>query len=428
MIRRLSILLSALTLLVALAYWYEEEDAVYPDIIQLSDEIITYEEESVVEALNQDEIIYQVEELEVVEEDSASSVEEPEDSQYEYGLDVDSLASAIMKYGGYAYTSLSSEEQVVYCEIFQAILARVESVNVSTVDEDRLAHIYYCVLNDHPEFFYVEGFSGKKYMMDNKIVRIEVIPDYILNETDSGIYQDNIDAYVADFMAQLPSGASEYDIAKNIYEYVVLHTDYNLNAPLNQTICSVTTYGESVCQGYAETVQYLCGEVGLFATIATGTVRSGENHAWNLVRVDGAYYYMDATWGDPEYGESTEYSSENTVNYDYLLLSEEQLTVTHIIDSLVPMPECNSTEANYYRKEGLYFTYYDKEGLQALFQGATLSGESVVAFQCSSSEVYNEIFNYLIEESEVFSMLSAEQTSIAYTGNESQRVITFWIN
>lgn len=338
--------------------------------------------------------------------------------------------SNVARFGGYAFSNLSEEEQIIYYEIYGMIDEMEEVVTVSTVDEELLSHIYYCVMSDHPQFYYVNGYSGMKYLENEEIIRIEVYPEYYMTEAEIEQYQRNIDEYVARCTAQTPMFGSEYERAKSVYEFVVLNTQYNLDAPLNQTICSVATYGESVCQGYAEMVQYLLNEMGIFATVVSGVVKSGENHAWNLVKIDGEYYYMDATWGDPEYDvtEEEETPINQMVNYDYLLLNEQQIGITHAINTTIPMPVCTSTKANYYRMENLYFEFYDKERLREIVGQAYETSQKVVSFQCSSVEVYNQIYTKLIDEGEIFDLLIDRKTTIAYSSNDSYLVLTIWID
>lgn len=53
--------------------------------------------------------------------------------------------------------------------------------------------------------------------------------------------------------------------------------------------------GMAVCQGYSELYAILLNKVGVPARF----VSSDElNHAWNYVRIDGAWYHVDVTWDD----------------------------------------------------------------------------------------------------------------------------------
>lgn len=60
---------------------------------------------------------------------------------------------------------------------------------------------------------------------------------------------------------------------------------------------------KAVCLGYSRLLEALCRQMGLVAYTANGTARGngvaqgqGPNHAWNIVRADGSWHLMDATW------------------------------------------------------------------------------------------------------------------------------------
>lgn len=87
-------------------------------------------------------------------------------------------------------------------------------------------------------------------------------------------------------------------------------------------------------------------------------VSSGNNdyHAWNMVKYDNDYYYVDATWGDLVNNEF------ETINYDYLMFSSEEMNKNYQIqDSYEDTTNGNNT---YYKKEGYYFDYYRIDDLK----------------------------------------------------------------
>ena len=59
-----------------------------------------------------------------------------------------------------------------------------------------------------------------------------------------------------------------------------------------------------ICQTFGPAYAYLCLEMGIDAINAGGLSTDNSAHDWTLVRLDGAYYYMDTTWenGDGGYG------------------------------------------------------------------------------------------------------------------------------
>lgn len=344
---------------------------------------------------------------------------------------------SLLEEGGsrFAYESLDAQEQIWYGEIEQALGEMTDTVKLSTepigqgLDEQDIDRIFQCVLIDHPEIFYTTGYTYTKYSRGDRTVGIDFAGTYSLPREEAVNKAEEIRERASEWLSDIPSDASEYDKVKAVYEKIIFSTDYDLNASDNQNIASVFLGNSSVCQGYAKATQYLLNHLGVMCTLVQGTVDTGEAHAWNLVRVDGDYYYVDTTWGDASYrmedGSGQEELPE--INYDYLCVTTQELLRTHCIESVVAMPECTATQANYYVREGVYFTSYDAEQMQSIFDRAWESGRTEITLKCADEECYREICRELIDEQEIFSYMPENSSTIAYAQNGKQLSLTFWV-
>ena len=328
------------------------------------------------------------------------------------------------------YEKLALDEQKVYTEILNSLLGFEEETVLSTTDAGVIDRAFTAVMLDNPGIFYVDGYKYTEYARDDKIERIEFTGKYLYEEEEILRRQALIDSKVSDILAGMPDTQDEYIRIKYLYDTLVKRTEYDLQASDNQNICSVFIGGKSVCQGYAKALQYLADKAGMRCSLVLGNVIGGEGHAWNLVSVNGAWYYVDATWGDASYlfgtQEQTVKTDTSVINYDYLCVTTEQLLQTHIPDMPVELPECVSATDNYYVREGLYFTGYDGNKLADVFAKAIASGQETVTFKCSDSAVYDEMYRILLDEQKIFEYIESEGT-IAYTDNRDQGILTFWL-
>ena len=331
----------------------------------------------------------------------------------------------------YAFGKLSEEEQQVYLEILEALVDFRENVRLSSCDKELISRVFQCVLNDHPEIFYVEGYSYTEYTLGDILKKITFTGSYSFGPEEVAQKQEQIDVYVNQCLAGMPKDADEYEKVKYIYEYLIHHTDYDASAQDSQNICSVFLEHRSVCQGYAKATQYLLNRAGIFATLVLGRVVGGEGHAWNLVRIDGAYYYLDTTWGDASYQAvgGSEYLGEKipTINYDYLCVTTEQMEETHTPDNVVELPSCTAIAANYYVREGAYFTEWDEEKIEKIFEDSYEKGEAYVTLKCEGPDVYRKMREILIEQQGIFRYLDAPDKAVSYVENEKQYSLSFWL-
>lgn len=329
----------------------------------------------------------------------------------------------------YAYHCLDGEKQKIYLEMFDALSSMKSGAPLSTVDKSVLDVVFASVMNDHPELFYVEGYQFTEYTLGNVTTGITFSGTYSMTSAEAEQAGLMIEQKLAACFGQVPLNEDEYSTVKYLYEWLINNTEYDKTVENNQNICSVFLQGRSVCQGYAKAMQYMLQKANIQCLLVTGFT-NGERHGWNLVRVNGAYYYLDPTWGDASYASGgTGDSAENyvpAINYDYFLVTTDEITRTHAIEKVVDLPQCTAIDDNYFVREGLYFDDYDEEKLAFIFDSEAVKTAGCVTLKCAGNDVYNQIVQTLIESQKIFDFVDKQEASIAYTSNEQQRTISFW--
>ncbi|MDE6607263.1 MAG: hypothetical protein K2K54_05855 [Lachnospiraceae bacterium] len=85
--------------------------------------------------------------------------------------------------GLYTFDCLDEQEQAVYAEIYASLIYMRET-ELSTTDADCMEKVFQCVLNDHPEIFYVDGYTFTKYTRGNNVTKILFEAAYTMDKAE----------------------------------------------------------------------------------------------------------------------------------------------------------------------------------------------------------------------------------------------------
>ncbi len=321
----------------------------------------------------------------------------------------------------YVYGTLTETEQRVYHEIYRALQQYEEEITVSTKDKHLLDRAYDAVYADYGELFWSSGYTYTEYTLAGNVRELKFAPKYMMDREEKERTQQQIDGVVQGILAQAPTGGTEYDLALYVYEYLIEHVEYDAGAADNQNIVSVFLNGRTVCEGYARASQYLLECLGIQSAVVGGMAK-GDFHAWNLMRLDGEYYYMDTTWGDNAGGIEQE-GAKAYINYNYFAVTTDELFRTHTPSQTIELPECTATADNYYVKNGLYIA----EGIEAasaVLKAHYEAGESSVSLKFSTEALYHVAYTQWIDDSGIFDLCNG-LTNLYYFEDRSLYVLTF---
>ncbi|WP_100403609.1 transglutaminase domain-containing protein [Bacillus sp. FJAT-42315] len=220
-------------------------------------------------------------------------------------------------------------EDSLYSAIYQALIHIEPEVNVSrfTTDSEEGWNALQEVLKDHPEIYYF-SFEGSLFWSDGRFELKYRFPKSKIVQMNKELEQKAAEIIANNIRADM----SDFDKVKAIHDYIVLNTAYDYENYQKNTIpeASYDIYGllingVAVCEGYTESMIYLLNKIGIDSLYVTG-VGGGENHAWNKVKINGAWYNVDATWNDPVPNQ------KGYIGDGYFLISDRQLAKDHSWD------------------------------------------------------------------------------------------------
>ena len=298
----------------------------------------------------------------------------------------------------YAYGKLDEIERTVYDEMLSVILNHEDKISLSTTDTDVMNRAYAAVCSDYGGLFWVDGYVFTRYKKGDELVGLEFSPKYTMTQEVRRQTQQLIDRVVEEWFSGISINDSDYEKAKYIYETLALKTEYVEDAQDSQNIISVFLRKQTVCQGYACAVQYLLEQLGVQCMIVSGKAL-GQPHAWNLLCLDGEYYYMDATWGNNGY-RNKEGVETSFIDYNYMAMTTAEMQMGHEPDMEISLPECTAVLNNYYIKEGNYIEEWRPEQTGAMLAKAW-EEKRVITLRFSDDSLKEQVFRYFVQDGHI---------------------------
>ncbi len=296
----------------------------------------------------------------------------------------------------YYYEQLTDEEKKIFNYVYINIQKRNKDIIFEKgINPETLNKIVYILKFDCPEFFYL-GNSFNYDLKGKKVINF--YPEYVITISE---YLDMISQInnVTKKIAEEVNDLTEYEKELYIHDYLVENITYSTTAPNCNNIFGALILGEANCEGYSSAFTYLLRTAGINATQVIGEINSNNEmigHSWNLVKIDGDYYYVDVGWDD--FKDSTEYE-EVTHHYAFFNLTYDEILETRDVAPnlkyLGALPKTPAIKQNYYKKNHVYAESIEEAEtiVKRDLPVAVSSNIGYCVVKCKNKEVYDKLIS-----------------------------------
>ena len=249
----------------------------------------------------------------------------------------------------YYYQHLPKPQQAAYHAMKTGFAALSPGFSVPRLENRELSDIFFRLRLDCPEIFYVTGFT---YRFTPGAENVELLPEYLLDKAKIRDHQKALASRV-DKLARPAMNMTASEKERYIHDFICQNVRYDkLKKPYSHEIIGPLGQGVGVCEGIAKSVKILCDALGLWCIIAVSEANPDQGvkyrHAWNILKLDGQYVHLDATF-DNSLGH------DGVIRYDYFNLDDKRLFRDHQ-PVIYPVPACAASDRFYYREAKLSFT------------------------------------------------------------------------
>ena len=268
----------------------------------------------------------------------------------------------------YYYNHMNKQQQAVYHAMKTGIQSLAPSFPCPRMEGKELTDVFLKLRLDCPEIFFVSGFHFR-YYPDS--ANVELSPEYLFDKNKIKDHQKAMKARVEKLVRPAVT-MTELEKEQYVHDFICQNVRYDkLKKSYSHEILGPLGQGVGVCEGIAKTVKILCDQLGIWCIVVISEANPEKNikyrHAWNIVKIGGAYYHLDATFDNT-------LSHMGPVRYDYFNLDDGKVFRDHE-PVIWKVPACTVSDGFYYRVKKLSFTKMEeveKRALQAAKKGKEL--------------------------------------------------------
>ena len=348
----------------------------------------------------------------------------------EYGITYE-LNENYDNYGNkYFYNQLDDTEKIYYqCLYNTSKNLDVEFEINCEFNEAKFSRAWQAFQSDFSEFYWWRNWQQEYRYLKNSMSKQFPYSFIIATGYDKAGAADAypiIEEKAKEIINEIKTN-DDYETIKNLHDYIVLNTKYDLQSASNQNIKSVFLFNESVCAGYAQAFQYISNMMGYECYSIIGKAMPYDDkslHEWNIIHLNGNWYWIDTTW-DELYDENGE---EIGVRNDYLFIDDEILFIDHKPDSEFDLPLCEDKSLLYLNDAGAYFDAYEESEIENKMREWISKGYHNFHLRFLSKDDAQKFYDY-IENGKFFSFYERYisryyDLSINYGYSEDSHIVT----
>ncbi|MCQ2412147.1 MAG: hypothetical protein MJ057_04255 [Sphaerochaetaceae bacterium] len=306
----------------------------------------------------------------------------------------------------YCYDNLTMGEQMAYEAISDCLTHLIRSWNSGSFSQATIQKAYNCFLMDHPEVYWSDGYTYVTSYVNNTVSGHHVEFDFNMDLPQIQERNAQLENALIEIALTLPSLEPGYETVKAVYDWMVTNCTYDeLN--LDQSMYSVMVNHSGVCASFSKAFQFILQCLGIPCTVVNGRIDQRYNilgstlgHEWNIVNIDGSWYHVDVTSG------LSMTAGSNEIDYTFLCATTEEILGSHTIANIVPIPQCDNTDLNFFNHYNLKVATYTRDEVARAFSNAIAIGRKPVV-RFSSYRAFSAAIEDLFTNQGIFELLKS---------------------